>query len=317
MKKSIDFLITQNCNYRCPYCSQSKGYTGKLQSADKKVIDSFINFLSKLDCEYEVTISGGEPLMHPDFFDIIERINQTGHRVSVVSNFSFPLECYKKIKTILGENFSELFVSLHLSEVKDKDEFINKAIEFNKIKGNTKFKIASVLTNSNSNELKEVMNRILPFNIEFELQYMRVNNAYVKYNKDANDLIKKFPVSKIKEISNTYSKICHSGINFIFVYQNGDVYRCYSSRFNKVHSMGNIKDKNFKLYSKPIPCLNKRCTCPKPILYGLIENRKQTAYAHLLSLYNFIHLPILGIKNIKIVTAKIKQSLQIKNKLDL
>ena len=44
----IDFLITQNCNYRCFYCSQSKKFiTGNFEEADDDTINGFLNFLEK------------------------------------------------------------------------------------------------------------------------------------------------------------------------------------------------------------------------------------------------------------------------------
>jgi len=146
MKKNIDFLITQKCNYRCPYCSQSKGFTKSLDEADDSVISAFLKFISNLPRDFEITISGGEPLLHSKFFYLIEEINRLGFKISVVSNFSQHIEQYKKIKDILEDNLSELFVSMHLSQIKNLDEFLSNVKEFNNYKGSSKFTVASVLT---------------------------------------------------------------------------------------------------------------------------------------------------------------------------
>ena len=314
MKKSIDFLITQKCNYRCPYCSQSKGYTKSLEEADNKTISAFLEFLKTISNDYEITISGGEPLTHPNFFFLLEELKKLDFKVSIVSNFSYPIKEYKKIKDILGDSLSELLVSLHLSQVKNLDEFLNKAVEFDACKENSNFKVASVLSDENCIELKKIAEFLKQHNIDFELQHMRIGNSFVKYGEQAADYIKKYPISKIKEISNTFGKKCLAGRNFLVVYQNGEVYRCYSSRFNKIHAMGNIK-KGIKLFDCNTPCLNKKCTCPKPITQGMIDyNVKMPLKTMILNTYNSFYIPYYVVKNIEIIKAKLAQSLNFKNK---
>lgn len=312
MKKSIDFLITQRCNYRCRYCSQSKGFAQNLKDADKDTIESFLSFLDKIPNDFEITITGGEPLLAKEFFPLIKKLKEKNFNFSVVTNFSFPIEEYKKLKDISGENLKELFVSLHLSQVKDKNEFLLKAKEFNNCKEQTYFTVGSVLSNENCEELKAVAEFFKENGIKFELQHMRIKNSFVKYDENAQNFIEKFPVTKIKEMSETYGKMCAAGKDFMFVYENGDAYRCYSSRFNRVHFLGNIKDKNFKMYDKILPCLNKKCTCPKPIINGLIDyNKSSIVNALFLSFYNLMFLPYYAVKNFEIVKAKIKQSFKI------
>ncbi len=86
----IDFLITQNCNYRCEYCSQSKKYaTNRQDEATDETIGAFLDFLEGLDRPFEVTISGGEPFCHKKFFYLVEEIIKRNGNISVFSNFSF------------------------------------------------------------------------------------------------------------------------------------------------------------------------------------------------------------------------------------
>ena len=314
----FDFLITQNCNYRCPYCSQSKKFhKGIFEQASIETINSVLNFIDKNSNKFnfEITVSDGKTLVQPEFFNFLMKLKKRNAAVSIVSNFSFEIEKYKKIKDILGENFKELLVSLHLSQVKSLDEFLKKAEIFNSYKGGTNFLAASVLTDENVSELKKVASFLKEKNIKFELQHLRIKNKFVEYSDIAKEFISNFPISKIKEKSGTYSKICLAGVNFMIIYQNGECYRCYSSRFNKVHSLGNIKSKNFKLYSKPLPCLNKNCTCPKPILFNMIDySSKAPVKALLLSLYNAFFIPLFIVKNFDSLKEKFIQGKNLKNK---
>ena len=210
-KKFIfDFLITQNCNYRCFYCSQSKKFhKGEFEEAKEETINSILNFIDENNkkFDFEITVSGGEPLTHPRFFDFLIELKKRNVSVSIVSNFSFNVEQYKKIKDILGENFKELLVSLNLTQVKKLDEFIEKAKDFNCYKGDTNFLVASVLTDENVDILKKVSDELSKNGIKFELQHLRIKNKFVEYSKKAKEFISNFPIAKIKEKSGTYSKM--------------------------------------------------------------------------------------------------------------
>ena len=318
-KKFIfDFLITQNCNYRCFYCSQSKKFhKGEFEEAKEETINSILNFIDENNkkFDFEITVSGGEPLTHPRFFDFLIELKKRNVSVSIVSNFSFNVEEYKKIKDILGENFKELLVSLHLTQIKKLDEFIEKAKDFNCYKGDTNFLVASVLADENVDILKKVSDELSKNSIKFELQHLRIKNKFVEYSKKAKEFISNFPIAKIKEKSGTYSKMCLAGCNFMIIYQNGECYRCYSSRYNKIHSLGNINNKNFKLYNKPIPCLNKNCTCPKPILFNMIDySSSSLSKALILSFYNALFIPYYVVKNFNSLKEKFTQEKNIKNK---
>ena len=169
-----------------------------------------MNFLEKIEKPYEITISGGEPLVHKKFFYLIEEIIKRGHKVSIVSNFSFNIGQYKKIKDILKDDLIELLVSLHTTEVKDIDEFLNKAKEFNEYKGNSRFIVASVLSEENLETLKKAGEFLKENNIAFELQHMRIKNSFVKYKKEKSP-----------------TKSCYRRITFVFVYKSTKYSHCY------------------------------------------------------------------------------------------
>ena len=133
-------------------------------------------------------------------------------------------------------------------------------------------------------------------------------NSYVKYEQEASEFLAKNAKPEPGRVLNTFGKMCHSGEKFLLIYENGDAYRCYSSRFNKAHSMGNIKDKDFKLFNCPMPCMNLKCTCPKPISYNMLDlTRSDYFKAGRCLVKNLIFLPGLIIKNIDILKAKFEQ----------
>ena len=309
IRPCIDFLITQKCNYRCSYCSQSKKFSQNIDEADDKTVDAFLKFLKTLDKCFEITISGGEPLCHPRFYEVIKEIKSQDLKLTVISNFSYPVENYKKIADIMGENLIELFVSYHDTQATDFEKFKNKAAEFNAYKNpKVKFTVASVLTDDNVEKLKNLSCFLNDIGVNFCIQHMRIKNSYVKYTDSAAKFLAENAKPEPGRIMNTFGKMCSAGEKFLLIYENGDAYRCYSSRFNKAHSLGNIKDKGFKLFDSPVPCLNKTCTCPKPIRHNMLDLKQSNLpLAMLLSIKNTVFLPHLVLKNFNVIKAKFKQ----------
>ena len=65
----ITLEITQYCPNECPYCSTNASPDG--QPLNKNII---LKFLEREDCKGKIeriNISGGEPLSHPDFYEIL------------------------------------------------------------------------------------------------------------------------------------------------------------------------------------------------------------------------------------------------------
>lgn len=305
----VDFLITQKCNYRCEYCSQSKKFYKNTAHSNDDTINAFLKFIKTLEPGFEITISGGEPLCHPRFFDVVQEIKNYNLKLSVISNFSHPIKDYKKIVDIMGENLAELFVSYHSSQVKDIKEFRKKIVEFNSYKPvGTSFCVGSVLSDENYPILKGMAEFLKENKIKFCLQHMRIKNSYVQYKKEAAEFLAENAKIEPGRVLNTFSKMCYAGYKFLLIYENGDAYRCYSSRFNKAHSLGNIKDKNFKMFNCPVPCVNTKCTCPKPISFNMLDlKHSNMSLALLYALKNAAYLPFLLLKNLDILKAKLEQ----------
>ncbi len=310
MKKSnkfIDFLITQKCTFKCEYCSQSKRWHKHLDSANDEIIESFFRLLNTIDKDFEITLSGGEALLHPRFFEIIQTTKERGFKINLISNFSFELEKYKKIVDILDDSLLRMDISLHLDEIKNLKDTISKIDEFLKHKHkNTKITLLIPVYKINDKKRKKIeliKQFALLKNIPVDFQHIRILNKKIKYSK------KESPYIKTESSESTFAKLCFAGVKSAVIYEDGSVYRCYSSRFLKSNYLGNIKDKNFKLKTKPQVCTMKYCNCPKPKQYGQITNKKAPLKAYIYKIANFIFVPFLMIKKRKLIKAKIKQLL--------
>lgn len=308
--KFIDFIITQKCTYRCEYCSQSKCETKEQNNASKETIDAFLIFLDNLEKDFEITITGGEAILHPNFFEIIETIKKKGFKINLISNFSFNFEIYDKIFKTLEDSLNRFDLSFHLDEIADFTKTLNKLklfLENKPLKTKTVLLVPIYkLTEEKEDKIKQLQELSESKNIKIEFQHIRILNKYTKNNPNEKKYLKDEVLEK------SFSKKCCAGYKSAVIYENGEVYRCYSSRFLKSNSLGNIKEKNFNLNTEEKVCIQKYCTCPKPKSYGQITNEKQPLIAFFTKIRNIAFLPMMFIKNNEIVKIKLKQYFKLK-----
>lgn len=108
---TIMWTITNNCNYKCPYCLVPKG----IKNIDKKRIHYINQFKDKI--RYLI-IFGGEPTLHPDIKYILEN---SRCNTKLWTNFSQPIEMYKDLPL----SDITLNVTFH-SDMTDIDTFTKK-----------------------------------------------------------------------------------------------------------------------------------------------------------------------------------------------
>ena len=77
--------LTHKCNLRCKHCYADAGkpLEKELTTSDWiKIIDEF----SEQSKNAEITLTGGEPTIHPDFWEIVKHIKNNHHRLVVFTN---------------------------------------------------------------------------------------------------------------------------------------------------------------------------------------------------------------------------------------
>jgi radical SAM protein with 4Fe4S-binding SPASM domain len=82
--RSCFWEITQACNLRCIHCEVSAGDAAPDELSTSEAL-ALAETLAEMGCR-EVQLTGGEPLVRPDWAVIAERLVQLGIRVVVISN---------------------------------------------------------------------------------------------------------------------------------------------------------------------------------------------------------------------------------------
>ncbi|MBS3134023.1 radical SAM protein [Candidatus Woesearchaeota archaeon] len=81
--RRIYFQITRYCNLECPACFIKAGKDGAHIPTD--AIMDIAEFMGQKGL-IEARLTGGEPTLHPDFFDILHKFQEEGIYVSVATN---------------------------------------------------------------------------------------------------------------------------------------------------------------------------------------------------------------------------------------
>ncbi len=109
--ETISLFLTFRCNLRCKMCGQW-GPTGSAKGYPPELLKSFLSReeIRRLIEEVRsfrpnITLFGGEPLLHPEFPGIVEDVKSAGLRSNVITNAT------------LLERFADLFVDFGMDEV--------------------------------------------------------------------------------------------------------------------------------------------------------------------------------------------------------
>ncbi len=82
---SVYFTLTRECDLACPYC-----YQGLRKRARKTMpldqVRAIMDKIAAINPDSHIMVTGGEPVLHPDFFEILELIRDRGFTASVMTN---------------------------------------------------------------------------------------------------------------------------------------------------------------------------------------------------------------------------------------
>ena len=82
----LQWHITHACNLRCAHCYQ-KDYAEQTSDEDLiTILEKYDDYLRENDLRGHIFLTGGEPLTHPGFFDLLRAINQRGIPFTVLTN---------------------------------------------------------------------------------------------------------------------------------------------------------------------------------------------------------------------------------------
>ena len=225
----IRLSITDVCNFKCTYClpegyKKNPGDTRSFMSTEE--ISRLTKALSELGV-CKIRLTGGEPTVRKDFFDILKDMKQNSNipKVTMTTN-GYRLNKIAKqlyetgldginisIDTLNRETFKKLTGHDRLNEILEGIDILQK-LGFNNIKVNA---VLLKGINDTHEEFEKFGNFIKSNKIDFrfiELMQTGDNLDYFKKNHVSSKIFKDY-LEKNKWISQTFGKDAGPSLNFI------------------------------------------------------------------------------------------------------
>ncbi len=106
----LQWHITHGCNLRCAHCYQEDYYQEMSPERLNEGLEKYLRFLNEKGMTGQINLTGGEPLMHPEFWNISRRIREEGLRLGILTNGTLiDRECARKMASL-----SPVFVQVSL-----------------------------------------------------------------------------------------------------------------------------------------------------------------------------------------------------------
>lgn len=266
--------LTSLCNAFCPYCYNRSGADGK--HMDSALLFHLLKQVVEMDIG-SITISGGEPTLHPDFIRVIEFCKRNDLKTNVITNAWFH-DSPKIIEALADCNvqftLDHIIPELHDS-VKGKGNFIAvekamRALSMNDSAGHRKLRVN--LSKANERYVDafvqkggELQAHVVEFQFLHRLGRDIEYDDHIDYNENpelAEEIIRKLEIMRSRIPLDGSPQIVLSGClptnscNFLTVRDNrlncmirvtaeGTVFPCqfFSAPY---FSLGNIKEKTLR-----------------------------------------------------------------------
>ena len=120
--KRCELIITEYCNFKCPYCRGLADYiygNRKIKQLEFSEITFIIDLWCKTSPLESIRFSGGEPTLHPDIVKIVEYAKMKGIKnIAISSNGSNKKELYDEL---INAGVNDFSISLDACCAEDGD----------------------------------------------------------------------------------------------------------------------------------------------------------------------------------------------------
>lgn len=298
--KQLFFELTDCCNLSCMHCG-SKCSPKNATYLDKNLI---FNVLKDVEEAYGtdeilICITGGEPMLHPDFFEIIRKTDEMGFRWGMTTN-----------ATLIDKEAAEKIIKAHITSVsfsldgtKDAHNFLRQsATAFDRclegIKNLIKFgdyfvsMITTVIHKQNIDLMDDIFDTVSALGVDIwrltpidpighakksgllleNDDYFRLFD-YIKRRREGNTAMEvttgcaHYLGEKYEEETRKGCFLCGAGLYAGSVSCNGDITACLDIERLPYLAQGNVKrdsfvdiwENKFEFFRKNRAYLNKEC----------------------------------------------------------
>jgi len=285
MKIVAGIFLFDTCVQKCSYCHFAE--TGKVLDTDQlkpfkeqNFIDILAKFFNSREMEFEISLTGGEPLIMPNFEYFVEKVAQKTNKISIYTSLMIGQET-KNFKVLLkkSEKFEFLMCSYHPEASLDKKSYFDK---LKKLKAAGHSVIVRFVSHPlRMQELDHLRKECDEINIAFYPTPLFSENYPDIYTAEERDRLTSFFRTKSQFIMlskgiNTKNVNCKAGQTYLQIdLRAGLISPCASLR---EPILGNIYDNKLELEKKARGCFKPGtdCICDLHFFNDVVEEFKDS-----------------------------------------
>ncbi len=250
----IAAFLTMACTYKCSYCINAFG--GKRLHYKSLSAQQWIDGLSRLtNLEHQeglvpITLQGGEPSLHPGFYDIINGLPDR-IKVDILTNLDFDIdEMIAKVDPARLERnapYAPIRVSYHPTECKLEDLF-DRALKL--MAAGFRIGIYGVLHPNQQEIILEAQAKGQALGIDFRTK------EFLGFHNDRLYGHFKYPeaCSLKRPVTGPGSGTVWCKTTEVLLSPDGGVFRCHHDLYEQKPPVGNILDPQYQISSEYLPC---------------------------------------------------------------
>lgn len=253
----IAAFLSFSCTLRCPYCINHHG--GDLVKGRRMSGEDWVAGINRLNLppDLPVTLQGGEPTVHKDFYQIVAGIKPSLN-IDMLTNLEFDVEEFaakvppERMKR--DAPYASIRVSYHRGQSDFKKQ-LEKGLYL--VKRGYSVGFWAVDSPEYPLETREAQREAQSLGIDFRLKeflgpWKGVEYGTVRYNDSVNS---------------RYLSYCECRTSEVLLAPDGKVYRCHSDLYAARLPIGHITDGSLPLVGTWVPCavFGKCNTCDTKI----------------------------------------------------
>ncbi len=263
--RTVEFFISNKCQHACQDCHSTSLHNIQPHFIDTKKTKEILSELKELGVEGLEISGGGEPLLHPDFIEIIKDAKIKGFKLGLFTN---GIHLDNQLSELILQNF--LFVRIALDsatsttylKVHNADDFkklvkkIKQLISLKKQMGSqTTIGLKFLISKLNAHEVDLTIQLAEKIGSDY-LQFKSLRNSIQELEADQAKLIQtKIDDAKKTSSINLFGSLIKSNIDepcslnplHPLINATGDIFLCAFFQHRKdSHAIGNIHNESFK-----------------------------------------------------------------------
>lgn len=279
----VEWNIGKRCNLDCTYCP-AEIHDNFSPHTNVKVMLDAVDELYEIGKPVRISLTGGEPCVHPNIKEICEHIKQRLDWLNITTNGTLSANFYDQLPV------DHFVFSLHVEDDKNWERCADNVLfwtQLNECNRNIPYQVNLMAHHEHMDRVKKCATLFDSHNIPYVVRRIRWTEAEnrdwfddLKYNEtDLKWILESVATAKPNVIVDDEELIhandiikthrnqfegwkCNAGIESLMINWDGEVHRA-TCRVGG--SLGNIYKGDFEIPEQAITCTRKWCTCAADI----------------------------------------------------